>query len=347
MNSSETTMEAMASSSPRITTRPKAFQACRCAGSTTVTAEAATPTKNVNCPMYRPQATSRLMPVSTSPWFHWRSQSRIPAMMEATSAAIHHRYSRLPDMALARTVMRPLKKVENVRPGPQLGLAAECVARAEKLRDGGGGVGRVAENHGLGRAHLDTRRLPAARQTLGAEGALFDYAFRARGIRRIDGAQERPRVAPIEAARAVGACGHAVTAADAAVLVHHHQAIASALPGGAGGANLDARRMVAVIAEQRDGSAGDGGTGAFFTERVFETLFPDPLDFAAPVGNKGNVMGRVARLRAARAAAVFPALRQIDRHGHAARFAEGARGRGQQREKGYASDLQDRKSTRL
>src|ERR1017187_8839998 len=110
--------------------------------------------------MYRPQATSRLMPVTTSPWFHWRSQSRIPAMMEATSAAIHHRYARLPDMALARTVMRPLKKVENVRPGPQLGLAAECVARAEKLRDGGGRGGRVAENHGLGRAHLDTRRLP-------------------------------------------------------------------------------------------------------------------------------------------------------------------------------------------
>src|ERR1017187_8971845 len=240
--------------------------------------------------MYRSQATSRLLPASTSPWCHWRSQSRIPAMMEATSAAIHHRYARLPDIPLARTVMRPLKKVENVRPGPQLGLAAECVARAEKLRDGGGRVGRVAENHGLGRAHLNARRLPAARQTLGAEGALFDHALRARGIRRIDGAQKRPRVAPVEAARAVGARCHAVAAADAAVLVHPHQAIALSFPGGAGRAYLHARGMVAVIADQRYGSAGDGGAGAFFTERVFETLLPDPLDFAAPVGDPWNIM---------------------------------------------------------
>src|ERR1039458_803555 len=104
--------------------------------------------------MYRPQATSRLMPVSTSPWFHWRSQSTTPATWAAASAAIHHRYARLPDMALARTVMWPLKKVKDARPGPQLGLAAECVARAEKLSDCRRRIRRVAEQHGFRRTYL-------------------------------------------------------------------------------------------------------------------------------------------------------------------------------------------------
>src|SRR5271157_2373176 len=232
-----------------------------------------------------------------------------------------------------------LQKVEHVRAGAQLGVAAEGVARLEKLRDGGGWVRRVAENHGFEGAHLDARRLEAARQALVAEGALFDHALFARGICRVDGAQKRPRVAPVEAARAVGAGGQAITAADAAVLIHHHQAVALALPGGAGGAYLDTRRMFAVIAEQRDGSAGDGGAGVFLAERIFEALFPDPLDFAAGVGNPRYVVGRVAGLRAAGAAAVSPAPRQVDGHGHTARFGERARSGGQQREKGFAGDL--------
>src|ERR1017187_1442480 len=137
--------------------------------------------------MNRPQPTGRLMPVRTSPWFHWRNQSTTPATTAAASAAIHHRYARLPHIALARTVMRPLKNVKDVRPGSQLGLAAERVPRLKKLRDRRGWVQRVAEHHGFERAHLDARRLPAAHQALVAEGTLFDHALFARRIRRIDG----------------------------------------------------------------------------------------------------------------------------------------------------------------
>ena len=60
-----------------------------------------------------------------------------------------------------------------------------------------------------------------------------------------------PGVPPIEAARAVGTGGHAVAAADAAVHVHHHDAVLLPLPGRLGGADLDAGRVRAVVAQHQ------------------------------------------------------------------------------------------------
>ncbi len=56
---------------------------------------------------------------------------------------------------------------------------------------------------------------------------------------------------PVEVARAVGAGGHAVAAADAPVVIDHHDAVLLR-PGGAGGADLGAGRILALLAGHRD-----------------------------------------------------------------------------------------------
>src|SRR6266545_1139524 len=56
---------------------------------------------------------------------------------------------------------------------------------------------------------------------------------------------------PVEVAGAVGAGGHAVAAADAPVVVDDHDAVLLG-PGGAGGADLGAGRVLALLAAHGD-----------------------------------------------------------------------------------------------
>ncbi len=104
---------------------------------------------------------------------------------------------------------------------------------------------------------------------------------------------------PVEAARAVRTRGHAVAAADAAVPVHHHDAVV-APPGGLGRADPHAGRVVAVVAEHQDRLAGQAPrrrTRLLVREGALERLLPDPLDLVPRVGDRRARCGRRGRRR--------------------------------------------------
>ena len=126
----------------------------------------------------------------------------------------------------------------------------------------------------------------------------------------------RARIFPVEAARAIGAGGHAVTATDAAVPVHHHDSVVS-LPRGLSGADAHARRTGAVITHQRNLDAGI----ALFRIPVLNKgkdglvgLSPDPLYLVLRIGNLGNIMCRIAGADAGIAALLLLTLAQIHDH---------------------------------
>ena len=58
---------ATAMNSPKMMILPNSLKLCRYSGMATMTPEAATPTRNTNWEMYKPQLTSRLMPVRPRP----------------------------------------------------------------------------------------------------------------------------------------------------------------------------------------------------------------------------------------------------------------------------------------
>src|ERR1017187_241514 len=102
------------------------------------------------------------------------------------------------------------------------------------------------------RAHFDTRRIAPGTAALDAEGALFDDALGPRAVAQVvrvgvEFLVGNFRLLPVEMPRAIGASRHAVTAADAPVVIDHHDAVAFG-PGGAGGAYLGARRVLAMLA---------------------------------------------------------------------------------------------------
>src|ERR1017187_8246854 len=108
------------------------------------------------------------------------------------------------------------------------------------------------------RAHFDTRRIAPGTAALDAEGALFDDALGPRAVAQVvrvgvEFLVGNFRLLPVEMPRAIGASRHAVTAADAPVVIDHHDAVAFG-PGGAGGAYLGARRVLAMLAP--DGHVG-------------------------------------------------------------------------------------------
>ena len=166
---------------------------------------------------------------------------------------------------------------------------------------------QVAEGQQLLGAGLDARRLQAAVEPLGAEGALLDDAphpGRVRRVRDFRGLSRRrvarPRLAPVEAARAVGAPGHAEAAADAAVEVHHHDPVRP-LVGGLGRADPDAGRVLAVVAEDHDVLVLEVLAGVLLLvagERVVIRRLPDPLDLVplrvGLVGERRDVVLLVA-----------------------------------------------------
>ena len=101
------------------------------------------------------------------------------------------------------------------------------------------------------RAGLDARGRPALGQPLLAERALLDHALRAGGYVRVRCRAMCGRGSPqLKLREPYGQRGHAVAAADAAVLVHHHDAVVS-LPRGLRRADAHARRVVAVVAEDQ------------------------------------------------------------------------------------------------
>ena len=115
------------------------------------------------------------------------------------------------------------------------------------------GIFQISEHDGpVGSFH--TGRLFAHGEPLCAEVALLHHTFHAAGVLQVDLFDERLGITEVEAARSVGAGGHAETAADAAVHVHYHDPVAFALEGGLGRAGPHARRVFAVVAQYQVGA---------------------------------------------------------------------------------------------
>src|SRR5579872_5437635 len=126
----------------------------------------------------------------------------------------------------------------------------------DDVADLAGGVENVAEFPRAHRANLHARRIAPGAGALDAEGAFLHYAFGPGPVAEVVGVGidlvlRHAGLGPIEVARAVGAGRHAVAAADAPVVVDHHDAILLG-PGGAGGADLGAGRVLALLAAHRD-----------------------------------------------------------------------------------------------
>src|SRR5574337_1241297 len=143
-------------------------------------------------------------------------------------------------------------QIVHARSGPDLGFAPDGIARLDELPDFRVLVLEIAEDQGVLGRRLHAGRLFPDGQTLGAEGALLHHAL---GTGRIFPVRQlgfqigrRPRIAVVEAARAVGTGRHAEPAADAAVHVHHHDAVLLALERRLGRADPDAGRFFAVVA---------------------------------------------------------------------------------------------------
>ena len=120
--------------------------------------------------------------------------------------------------------------VEDLGPRPLLGLAHLHGDAAHQVDDRRGGVVEVAGHDRLRRADGDARRLEPHLDLVRAEVAL------GRGLR-----------AGVDVERVVGAALHAGLAADAAAAVEVHDPVLPPEERG-GGADLDAGRVVAVVA---------------------------------------------------------------------------------------------------
>src|ERR1035438_4643213 len=113
-------------------------------------------------------------------------------------------------------------------------------------------VEEITELSRAHRANLDARRIAPGTGALDAEGTLFDDALGARAVAQvvsigIEFLVGNGWLGPVEMPRSIGASRHAVTAADAPVVIDHHDAVALD-PGGAGGAYLGAGRVLAMLA---------------------------------------------------------------------------------------------------
>src|ERR1017187_1981822 len=239
--------------------------------------------------------------------------------MSAPRNASHIQYARLPRRISFRL---PRAKPLNRR---MLSTAVSCGIEVEKPRyrvqflfehqhalvlddvaDLAIGVEDVAEFARPHRADFHTGRITPVAAALDAEGALFNHAFRPRPVAQIvrvgiDLVLRNGGLGPVEVARAVRARGHAVAAADAPVVVDDHDAV-FLRPGGAGGADLGARRILALLAAHGDievALLGDlGGIVVGVGMREIHALFLFHLEDADPVDL------RVARLVVLRHAAI-------------------------------------------
>ena len=165
------------------------------------------------------------------------------------------------------------------------------------------GILHIAEDQGFLLTGDDTGRKHPFGQPLLAEVAFLHDAFGARRKIRIDLRDKRPGITVVHASCAVGAGGHAKPATDAAVIVHHDDAVRS-LERGLRGADPDAGRIRAVVAQNRQPqflkvlslirmifTGEDGG----------KRFRPDPFDLILGVAEIGNIVNRVTGGDAVRA----------------------------------------------
>src|SRR3989344_4202542 len=123
--------------------------------------------------------------------------------------------------------------VKDVRRGTHLGFQDPCPVFADELADRALGIILIPEDARVRGTDLHARRLQPARDAVVTPGAFV-----------------RPPVHRVEQPHAVRAGLDAVLAADAVVVVDEHHAVRST-EGGAHRADLDARRVLTLVAELR------------------------------------------------------------------------------------------------
>ena len=201
--------------------------------------------------------------------------------------------------------------------GAQSGFAADGEVLRQGLTHGRTRIVQVAEDHrAFGGFHAGGEL--ALSQAFGAERALLDHAAGTHGELGVHILHVGLRIAEVEAAGAERAAGHAETAADAAVGVHHHDAVLT-LEGGGGGAHAYAGRVFAVVAQQEEIAVQElfGHVGVHVVrEDVGVLVRPDPFDVLV-AGDGGHVVGMVARVDHALEMFRRGELAGVDDHGPA------------------------------
>ncbi len=152
---------------------------------------------------------------------------------------------------------------------------------SNQLADVRSGIIQIAKQNGVLPAGQNTGRQHSLNQPFLAEVALLHDTFGARREVWIDLRNKRPRVAEIHASCSVRAGGHAKPATDAAVIIHHDDAVGPP-ERGLRGADPDAGRIFAVIAHHGNLELLQrlSGIGMVFGgEDSGKRFVPDPFDF--------------------------------------------------------------------
>ena len=207
-------------------------------------------------------------------------------------------------------------QVKNRWAGSEFRFALHGETIAQELAWLGVRVRKIAEGEDMLRTGIDAGRFEAARQPLLAEVALLYHALCARREIGIDAGDAGPRIFKVKTARAIGAGGNTVAAADAAMPIHHHNAVV-AFPGGLRRTDARAGRIGAMVAKQRNHRLCDGlrGVAGLRGRKDCGVRFgPEPFHFVRAVGNLGNVVRGVAGMDAGVAAILFAAFPEIDDH---------------------------------
>jgi hypothetical protein len=172
------------------------------------------------------------------------------------------------------------------------------------------GFFQIAKDQTLLSAGLDAGGDKTPRKPLLTEVTFFDDSLRPGRKLQVDLFDERPGIFPVKASRSIRATRHAVAASDAAVKIHHHDAVFS-LPGGPGRTVLYTGGVFAVIAEKGH------GIDPVILGREFERMFrkylvirdgPDPFDLFFAVAEIGNIVDSMAGVDAIPASCVYPTL---------------------------------------
>src|SRR5512139_307486 len=229
------------------------------------------------------QDTSLLMPVMVRPFWSCSMKQAAPTPCRAKRPSSNSQYFLLPLRAFSSIATS--HDVIDVRAGAQFRLTAHGEMGIEEFPNLRVGILHVAKYQSFRLLHgLHARRHEALGQPVGAEGALLHHPFAAHGISGIRWLLVFEvggwRILVVEASCPEGTAGHAVTATDAAVLIHHDEAVIP-LPGGLGGTDPDAGRVGAVVAEQEERLLLQflGQVEVLLTgERMLVVVGPEPLD---------------------------------------------------------------------
>src|SRR5262249_46072350 len=165
--------------------------------------------------------------------------------------------SRRPDVKKPTSALiASVHVVPELRLGPEVLLEPEDLLVRQHPADLAVGIEEIAKDARAGGAGLHARGIPPLARALDAERALLDHATLPQAIAEIvlvwvHLVGGHHGLAPVEAARVVGAGGDAVAAADAPVVVHHHDAV-RLHPRRLHRADVHARRVLAVEALRAD-----------------------------------------------------------------------------------------------